>query len=195
MELKEYIQIFKKHFKLFILIVVAMIVAGVTIQEMLPTRYKVEVNLDVTRSGQQIETNDYRYDEFYRLQADERFADTVVRWLQSGRIKEDIMTLANEAEFKKLKAMRLSSQLIKVTFLVLEIESSEKVADSISKVLNKKTRELNKDQNNPNWFKIIVSKPVVSEYKLPIAKLAIIMLILGIFIGFWAVFVRHYLED
>lgn len=195
MELKEYIKIFRNHFKLFALVVIVTIVLGVVIQEMFPTRYRSEVNLDVTRSGQQTETNDYRYDEFYRLQADERFADTVVRWIGSGRIQEDITEESGSAEFSKLKARRLSSQLIKVTFLVSEIKDSEKVTSSIADVLNNKTRELNKDQNNPNWFKIIVSKPVVSEYKLPLVKLFFILLLLGSFIGFWAVFAKHYLED
>jgi len=194
MDLKEYIQIFKKHFKLFVFVIITTVVGGVVVQTLLPTMHKVEVSLDITRSGQQIETTDYRYDEFYRLQADERFADTVVRWLQSGRIREDIAIATKEISFKKLKARRLSSQLVEVTFLVSEIKHSEKVTNSISNVLNKKSKELNKDQNNPNWFKIIVSKPVVSECKLSIVKLIIIMSILGAFIGFWAVFIKHYLE-
>jgi capsular polysaccharide biosynthesis protein len=195
MELKEYIQIFKRHLKLFVLVTIATVVIGLTVQKVLPTRYKVEVNLDVTRSGQQAETSDYRYDEFYRLQADERFADTVVRWIESGRIQEDIRIATKDVDFKKLKAMRLSSQLIKTTFLVAESDRSKDVTNSISMVLNKKTADLNKDQNNPNWFKVIVSKPVVVEYKIPTIKLVIIMLILGMFIGFWTVFMKHYLED
>lgn len=195
MELKEYILIFKNNFKFFLLVLVAVIIIGVATQEIFPTRYKVEVNLDITRSGQQTETSDYRYDEFYRLQADERFADTVVRWIGSGRIQEDILTESGKTEFSRLKAMRLSSQLIKVTFFVSDSRDSSKVTESISDVLNSKTRELNKDQKNPNWFKIIVSKPVVNEYKIPIVKLMLIMIILGVFIGFWAVFIRHYLKD
>lgn len=195
MELREYIQILKKHFKLFALIVVASVFLGFVIQEMMPTRYKVELNLDITRLGQQDKTADYRYDEFYRLQADERFADTVVRWLQSGRIQEDIKSSSDKFKFKKLKAMRLSSQLIRVTFLVSNSKDSEKITKSISEVLNSKSQELNKDQNNPSWFKVIVSKPVVLEYKLSTQKLVLVSLFLGVFIGFWAVFAKHYLEE
>lgn len=194
MELKEYIEIVKENIKLFGTVVLGVMILGAAIQEILPTAYKVEANLDITRSGQQNETTDYRYDEFYRLQADERFADTVVRWIGSGRIQEDIAKESKNVDFKRLKAMRLSSQLIKVNFFVANPNESEKVTSAISKVLNDKTQELNKDQKNPNWFKIIVSKPVVSEYKLPIAKLLMLTFVLGIFVGLWSVFINHYLK-
>ncbi|MFA6790257.1 MAG: hypothetical protein WCR65_01635, partial [Parcubacteria group bacterium] len=149
MELKEYIKIFKNNFKFFALIVASVLVSGIAFQEFMPEKYRVEANLDVTRSGLQKETSDYRYDEFYRLQADERFADTVVRWIGSGRIREDISTESKGAGFEKLKAERLSSQLVRITFVVSDVEDSKKIVAAIEKVLNDKTQELNKDQNNP----------------------------------------------
>jgi capsular polysaccharide biosynthesis protein len=194
MELKEYLQIFKRNIKLFVTIVIGVFLLGILIQVGLPSFYKAEVNLDVTRTGQQKETADYRYDEFYRLQADERFADTVVRWLQSGRIQEDILSLAAPGvEFKRLKASRLSSQLIRVTFIVKEESDARIITAAISKVLNEKSQELNKYQQNNNWFKLIVSEPVVNSYKIPLFKLSIILLFVGIFAGFWGVLIRHYL--
>lgn len=194
MELKEYIKIFKKDFKFFVLVVAGLVIFGTAFQELAPEKYRVEANLDITRSGQQAETSDYRYDEFYRLQADERFADTVVRWIGSERIREDISAESKSAGFEKLKAERLSSQLVRITFVVSSAKDSEKVTVAVTKVLNDKTQELNEDQKNSNWFKIIVSDPVVSENRIPMQKFVITLLFLGIFIGFWTVLIRHYLN-
>ena len=156
----------------------------------LPIKYKVELDLNITRIGRQSETMDYSYDEFYRLQADERFADTVVRWLGSAIIKEEI-----SSDFQKLKARRLSSQMISVSFLVLKKQEADIVVKSIDKVLNEKTAELNRLQKSPSWFKVLVSRSVVTEYKfLSFEKLIIVLVFLGFFAGFWGVFVKHYLK-
>ncbi len=195
MELKEYIKIFRRKWKLFASVVVGVIVFGMLVQLLLPTKYKVSVDLNITRIGYQKNTNDYRYDEFYRLQADERFADTVVRWLESDRIKADIINNAGLDSFEKLKARRLSSQMINVTFLVKKISYAKKTVKAIAKILDKKTVELNKYQQDPNWFKVLVSQPVISEYKFSLGKLISILLLGGVFIGFWIVFIKHYFDD
>lgn len=193
MELKEYIKIFKKNYKIFFITLGLILIAGSVVNSVLKTSYKVEVDLNITRTGYQKETTDYRYDEFYRLQADERFADTVVRWLGSAVVINDILKDSN-SNFEKIKAQRLSSQMIKVSFLVVNKNQAEKVTKAMDDVLNKKTAELNGEQNNPNWFKILTSYPIVKEYKITWLKLEVMLLLGGIFLGIWAVFIKHYLE-
>lgn len=195
MELKEYIKIFKKRWKLFVGVVVSVLVIGVLIQSLLPIKYKVNVDLNITRIGYQKNTNGYRYDEFYRLQADERFADTVVRWLESDRVKIDISNDVRVSSFEKIKARRLSSQMISVNFLIREKRYSEKIVNSMAKILDKKTMELNKYQQDPNWFKILISQPTVSDHRLSFGKLILILLLSGIFIGTWVVFIKHYFNN
>lgn len=195
MELKEYIKIFKKRWKLFVGVVVSVLVIGVLIQSLLPIKYKVNVDLNITRIGYQKNTNGYRYDEFYRLQADERFADTVVRWLESDRVKIDISNDVRVSSFEKIKARRLSSQMISVNFLIREKRYSEKIVNSMAKILDKKTMELNKYQQDPNWFKILISQPIVSDHRLSFGKLILILLLSGIFIGTWVVFIKHYFNN
>ena len=194
MEIKEYIKIFKKHYKLFLVIVLSTITVGIFVQVILPAKYKVSIDINVTRLGYQKNTNDYRYDSFYRLQADEKFADTVVRWIDSPRIQTDISEKLKNISFEKLKARRLSSQMINVTFLISQPDRANEVTKIMEKLLNNQTKELNKYQQDPNWFKLLISKPVVSNYKLPIEKLIIILLFAGIFIGFWGVFIKNYFE-
>lgn len=194
MELKEYIKIFKDNRMVFFTTVVLTLLIGLLFQLLMEDRYKAELNLNVTRTSYQKDTSDYRYDEFYRLQADERFADTVVRWLGSRVIVNDILREADGANFEKMKAERLSSQTIRVSFLIEDKQQAEKITKSIDKVLNDNAVSLNAEQKNPQWFKILVSYPIVSNYGLSILKLAVILLAVGIFLGFWAVLIRHYLK-
>lgn len=194
MELKEYIKIFKKNFNWFLSTIGIVLFFGLLGQFTLGTWHKTELDLNITRTGYQSDTDEYRYDEFYRLQADERFADTVVQWISSKRIKEDITDKSKGVDFTRLKAERLSSQMIKVSFLIKDKNQATKVSQVIASVLNDKTDELNLSQKNPNWFKILVSSPVTYEYKIPLGRLIAMLLVGGMFLGFWVVLIRHYLQ-
>lgn len=55
-----------------------------------PVRYTTVLSLHVGRVHNETQAEEYHYDDFYRLQADERFADTLVRWLASPSIVADI---------------------------------------------------------------------------------------------------------
>lgn len=194
MELREYIKIFKDNYKIFLSVVGLILAVGVGINLLIRDKYKVELNLNVTRTGYQKDTSDYRYDEFYRLQADERFADTLVRWLSSEVIKNDISKEASGISFYKLKAERLSSQMIRVSFVIHDKHQVEKITQAIDDVLNKNIAELNLEQKNPQWFKVLVSYPIINDYKISLIKLITILLVGGIFLGFWTVLIRHYLK-
>ncbi|MGW8185163.1 MAG: hypothetical protein ACWGHO_03585 [Candidatus Moraniibacteriota bacterium] len=194
MELRRYLKIFKDNYRAFLITIGIVLVVGLAFQLLSKEKYRVEMDLNVTRTGYQKDTTDYRYDEFYRLQADERFADTVVRWLGSKVIRNDIEKETNGAEFEKLKAERLSSQMIRVSFTVVDKNQSQKITEAIDGVLNNKVSELNLEQKNPQWFKVLVSYPVISEQKINPLLLLVIFLSGGIFLGFWVVLIRHYLK-
>lgn len=167
---------------------------GLVIQIAFSGKHKVVLDLNITRTGYQENTDEYRYDEFYRLQADEKFADTVVQWVKSERLKEDIFNNSGKLNFEKMKAERLSSQMIRLSFIVKDSDFAKKISLVVENVLNEKTRELNLEQKNPNWFKILVSEPVVNDYKIPLEKLFFILLVGGVFVGFWVVLIKHYWE-
>jgi capsular polysaccharide biosynthesis protein len=200
MELKEYLAIFKKHLKLFLGVITIFLLAGLAWQFLQPLTYKSSLTLNVTRIGTQ-KTDAYRYDGFYRLQADERFADTVVRWLQSPRIVADIYNdakimasgLSQRTLSKIFKAQRLSSQEILVTYVTSDSRTAQTLAESIVKVINSKADELNKFQKEENWFTILGSEPVVRENRRDTRIVLFASLVLGAFLGFWAVLIRHYL--
>ncbi|MDH4330081.1 MAG: Wzz/FepE/Etk N-terminal domain-containing protein [Candidatus Moranbacteria bacterium] len=193
MELKEYIQIFKKNIKIFIGTILVTLLLGVNFYFLLPDNYKTYLNVDVTRAGKR-SGSVYRddNDEFYRLQADERFADTIVKWLDSGRFKNDISSNSGVKGDLKIESKRLSSQLIEVTYVTNSMDESQKIADSIVDIVNQKTERLNEDQKISNWFKIVSDEPYIAKNKINFYKMLAISLSLGVFLGFWVVFVFHY---
>lgn len=201
MELREYVAIFIKNIKTFWFFVVLCTFLAFAWQRNQTEVYDTTLLLNIGRSGVQ-NTQDYTYDSFYRLQADERFADTVVRWLGSPRITEDVYAgtglSMNSVSMRGIKqtfvAKRLSSQMIEVSFSSRNKGSASDIARSIIKVLNRYTESLNKGDEEPSWFVVIGSDPVVCDGRLPLMAALAIGLLIGAFVGFWGVYVRHYFQ-
>jgi capsular polysaccharide biosynthesis protein len=201
MELKEYWNIIKKDRKAFFLVVTLMVFASMAYFAFRPVSYDVSLALSITRSGIQ-ETNDYRYDDFYRLQADEKFAETVVEWLKNPRIVMDIYTKAgmNMDRFslgqlsKMLKSEKLSSQIVSVSFSSSDDISAKKISDAIAVIVEKNVEVLNENQNEETWFRVIAQSPVIVKNQGTIWLIFVFPMLAGIFVGLWVVMIRHYLK-
>mgnify|MGYP003512059204 FL=1 len=161
--------------------------------------YQATLLLNIGRAGVS-ETTDYTYDSFYRLQADERFADTVVRWLTTPRVVEDIYYesrlnptgLDAKALGAVFSAGRLSSQMITVKYGGADPKVLEELARSAVTVLNRYTDTLNTEAREKSWFVVIGSDPVIRERHISPELALGVGLVLGLFVGFWLVLIRHY---
>ncbi|MDO8565692.1 MAG: hypothetical protein Q7S04_00710 [Candidatus Moranbacteria bacterium] len=201
MELRDYITIFKKQKKIFWAIVFLSVLAATVWQKNQEAQYQATLLLNIGRTGGEV-TQEYTYDSFYRLQADERFADTVVRWLGSPRVVEDIYGAANidleKRGMRDLKGMfgakRLSSQMIEVTYTDVSDKTLKKISEAAIVTLNRYTDSLNKENDETNWFTVIGSDPIVRDAHIPLPLALVIGLLFGIFVGFWTVLIRHYFQ-
>jgi hypothetical protein len=192
MELKEFIGIFAKDRKVFFGIILGMIVLGSLVFRFQPDRYQASLILNVTRGGS-IVTPDYRYDQFYRLQADERFADTVVRWLGAPRIRADIAAKAGGmSPLSGFTAKRLSSQMIEVTYVAGTPARFREYASALAVVVNAESVRLNEQAKDADWFIVVADEPVIASAKIPFAMLFLGSLALGLFTAFWVVLIRRY---
>ncbi len=191
MELKKIVKIFQQEKKIFFLVLLFSLTLGVLFYFVQPHFYKVNLMLNVTRQGTQ-KTSDYSFDEFYRLQADEKFADTIVRWLESPRIQEDICHQVKQDCSRKIKAKRLSSQYVEIIYFINKPETGKKEAKAIAQVLQNETKKLNLKQKNKNWFFLVVDDPVIKLNHWNIRKILGISVLLGLLIGFWSVLIKYY---
>lgn len=201
MEIKEYLKIIKKNLTLFLITTVGVTLAILSYFYFQPITYDTSLTLNITRSGIQ-KTSDYRYDDFYRLQADEKFADTIVEWLASPRIVADIYAKAGEnkkeIDLKKLaknfSAEKRSTQIVAVSFSSSSPESAQKISSSLIKILSQNTQELNKDQQEANWFQIIAEKPLTAKHNFHCKIILLVALAVGVFLSFWVVMIKYYFE-
>ena len=201
MELKEYFFILKKHQKTFWFGVFVITALGLLYFLFRPISYTTSLTINITRAGVQ-ETADYKYDDFYRLQADDKFAETVVEWLKSPRTIADIYHEAGLAfenlSLKKLagsiKAEKMSSQVIAVSFGTVNKENAEKISPAIAKILAKNISQLNESQKESTWFQIVAHDPITVKDNFNLFLVTLIFLPIGIFLAFWLVLIIHYLE-
>ena len=199
MELRDFLDIFVQGRKLFLSVVVGCVVVGAIWYGFQPLTYRADLTLNVARSGVQ-QTADYRYDGFYRLQADERFADTVVRWLGSPRIVDDIGTSAGSFPLPSgnfsfggvFDAKRLSSQVIDVTYRTSGRDGADRIAQTLIAVLNRETARLNTGAAEQSWFVVQGERPVIVDGRQGLVLVLIVSLALGTFLGFWSVLFHRY---
>lgn len=200
MELKEYLLIFRKNKKLFFGTAGTIIFIFAAYLLWRPVAFGVAMNLNITRSGTQ-NSDAYKYDDFYRLQADEKFAETVVEWLKSPRVEEDIYADAGidttDYSLKRLSgslmAEKRSSQVVAVAFSVPDRKIAEKISASIPKIVSRNIQSLDQDQQDPTWFEIVPQSPVIRQQEVSTLLVAAALL-LSVFLAFFAVMFKHYLE-
>lgn len=202
MELLECLNILKKEARLFWFIVLSCVFLSLLWQQSQAPRFEATQLLNVGRTGVQA-TPEYAYDSFYRLQADERFADTVIRWLGSPRVVEDIYREADlnpeELAARDLKrafaAGRLSSQVIEVRYQKESRPVLNRLSVAIPVVLNQYTEGLNQEFHEQNWFTVVSSEPVVRDARVALWPTLAVALLSGLFIAFWTALLRHYLTE
>jgi uncharacterized protein involved in exopolysaccharide biosynthesis len=199
MELKQYLDIFMGQIRTFLAVVLVSLFCAFVWSVSQPQSYQATLLLNIGRGSLQ-HTDQYTYDSFYRLQADERFADTVVRWLGTPRIVEDIYAKAGlsrpAAAMPSLKnafqAKRLSSQMIEVVYADPDAATLKQMAGAAVVVLNEYTQSLNQENGTAEWFVVIGNDPVIRDARVSLSFVLAIGLIFGVFIGFWAALLRHY---
>jgi len=201
MELKEYLQIIKRNIIAFGAVIAIVVLGSFALFTLKPITYSTSLALNITRSGAQ-QTPDYKYDDFYRLQADEKFAETIVQWLQDPRTAANIYTAAglDVTNFsirqlaRSFSSTKLSSQYVSVSFSARSLDSAKKISNAIVSVISKNTGELNKDQNENTWFEVVAQDPVITRDQVSPLILLLASLLVGIFLAFWAVLIIHYLK-
>jgi capsular polysaccharide biosynthesis protein len=201
MELKEYLHILKKKKSLFVFVIIIVIAAVFSYFLFRPIAYETSLDLNITRSGSQ-NTEGYKYDDFYRLQADEKFAETLVEWLKTPRIVKDIYAGAGvDREKDSLRSLeknfrveKMSSQLVSVTFSEKDRKTAEKISNSLVDEVRANTENLNSGQKENTWFEIVSHEPVIVMRSFSPMIVFLSSLIGGIFLAFWIVMLKHYME-
>jgi hypothetical protein len=205
MDLQEYIQVLKRERYFFWITAVGIWLVCFAWFSLQPLRYQGTLLLNVGRTAPTSTTTgpvspEYTYDNFYRLQADERFADTLVRWLGNPRIVSDVLSTAGtsadlytERQLRTyFQAKRLSSQVVEVEYSADTKDALYRYAEAMNRVTSRYAETLNGSQEN--WFRIVGSDPVIREARVGAWPFLAFAALGALFLAFWAVFVKRFLE-
>lgn len=201
MELKEYIRIIKQNKALFLGAWLAVILVCLSWWKTRPVSYDVAMSIEVARQGTQ-SGEAYQYDQYYRLEADSKFAETVVQWLKDPAIANAVLQQSEVDSAKSLKklaktfrAEKLSSTYLQVRFSVNNPASGEKVSKALTEILKGKVTELNNNNANSTWFSLVFGKPIIAQAKISGWVVGLVAIIGGFGLAVLATLIRHYWKD
>ncbi len=205
MELKEYIQIFKKKKEFFLGVWLSVILAVLLVFIFLPVKYETVMSIAVTREGDANIFGEYDYDLYYRLEADDSYGKTVVQWLSDENNLNEILSRSRDdckidksASHKIAKSFRgeqFSANYIHVKYKTENISQAQALAKETSRVLKVKNGELNESSQNDNWFKLIFSQPSITKKELPLSIIFGGAIILGLLVSIFITMFSHYWQS
>ena len=158
--------------------------------------------LSVGRLASQ-DTADYRYDQFYRFQADEKFAETIVQWLSSPGVSKSILDKAEVKSdgktirqlSKSFRSEKISSSLVGVRYGTQSEDEGKKLAVAISSLVLDKTKNMNSEARDPDWFSVDMANLIVAKNTQDLRINLGLAALFGIFIGSLLAFGKHYISD
>ena len=196
----ELVDAFVQQRRLFIFTCLSVGVIALLFLFFQPSRYRGEVVLSITRTALS-ESAEYAYDEYYRFQADEKLAETITQYLMSMKGKQlvaDRAALSRESYTQytghRLRIARLGTQLILAEYTMPSRAEADRVGEAISFVASSYVASLNEDARDSTWFTILTQDPVISENRWSIFQVMGAGVFGGIFLAFWAVLVRIFIE-
>ena len=202
MELKEYYRIIKTHISVVIYAALIFIVAAYAWSVKKSETYSASLLLNITRAESQ-STADYRFDQFYRLQADEKFAETLEQWLKSPGVAQDIFTKADVKTGKKslrllgksFRAEKVAPNIVEVTYGTASNEEAKKIADAIGAITVEKTKNLNREARDPNWFQVDATNFIAAKNTQDFGINLAVAALAGIFFGGLLALGKHYISE
>ncbi len=202
MELKEYIKIIKKKAKLILTIGVVVAVSALLFSVFKPIKYETSLSLFINKNKTQ-QTDDFKYDGYYALQAGEVIADSVQQWLKSPETVDAIYQKARiDPSFKNIKsytkkfnAKKMSAQYVEVKFESDSKEEAGKISSAVAEVIKDKIKNLEENSEEELSFSIESENPIIVESKPNVFLNAIIGLVSGLFFGVFIAFGKEYFSS
>jgi capsular polysaccharide biosynthesis protein len=202
MELKEYYKIWRSQLSIVIYTILIAIVAVYAWSVKESQTFSASFILNISRLETQT-TPDYKYDQFYRLGADEKFADTIAEWLKSPGIAKDIFDKAGiNSDQKNMRALsksfqsdKMSPEIVSIRLSSASEDEAKKIATAVASVISEKTKSLNKDARDQNWFAVDMSNLVIFKNTQDLRINLAIAALIGLFLGTLLAFGKHYVSE
>lgn len=201
MELIDYLKVISSKKVLIIILMIVITASSVLVYYFMPEKLETSVAIAIAREGKQ-ETQDYKYDGFYSLQASELFADTVVSWFLSPEIVNSIYDGAGidlgDKTLRELSrvfdAEKMASQNVLIKFTASNSNEASQVVDSMKTILSERTQILNKANSEDAKFTVIIKDPITVSHKVKIWVVTLISIVVSFFVSLFIAFLFEYIE-
>lgn len=202
MELRDYLKIIAKYFKVFIIITVITAVGAAIFTQLQPVSYLASTTFTVNKESSldQKNVNYYLFDNYYNVQSAGLFSQIVATWFESPALVKEIYERAGVAvpsvSQKKLgktfKAVREEPATINVSISGKDREELSKLITAATNVIQEKTNELGK--NSESFYELAKFQPIVSENIPSVPVNSIVGLVIGMLLGAFACLMIEYFK-
>ncbi len=201
MELKEYLKNIRKNFKLILSVAVITGISAFLFSVAQPLKYEVSLSLFINKDKTQ-ETDDFKYDGYYALQASEIIANSVEQWMKSPEVVDAIYQEAGigydfksfKNYVKKFTVKKMSAQYIEIKFKTNSEEDAKKISAAVVKIVESKIKALGENSEQELSFSVENKNPIIIKSR-PNAFLNLIIgLISGFVLGIFVVFGKEYFK-
>jgi len=160
-------------------------IGAILLSRTLPPRYQASVAYTIDHRTLQ-KSEDYGYDGYYALRAQEIFADTVVSWFRTPAVIEQVKKLASDHTESGIpsrldyRVKKFSGQNVVVNLMDSDKDRLHVLALTTTGVITSKASELNKSGGeNQSLFAVTASAPIISEKTFSPVQSGLIGLLLG----------------
>lgn len=200
MELREYFRVGRKYWVMITAITVVLVVGALVFRKIQPTTFSASRALTLSRVNTQ-KTSDYKFDDYYAIQAVDLFNKTVAAWLQTP---SDVLDVYQDAGIsapstslnslaRVIKTTKISPQVMQVEFTHGNEAEARKIADSIVKIVNREVDKQNAVETEQAYFHVDASDTVVVETQKYYALVGIVAFLVGLFVSYNLALLLNYL--
>lgn len=206
MELKELCKVFREGKGLFLAIVATCFGVLFVILWMTPQVFVSTVTFTITRDAEMKTSDAYPTREdfglYYRFQADDAFAETVVAWLHTPQIVRSISAQMEELNIpfthggrsltKHYETTQRSAHVIDVQYRAVSPRAAKEEARLITAQIGERAERLTGAAQASSGFKIISEESYVEPFTYNVTLLIVLTSIIALCFGVMSVLMRHY---
>ena len=196
----NYFKIMWKNKTLIIVVTVLVGIVAFIASYLMPVTYDAMSTLSVSKVNREA-TEDFKYDNFYAIQASELLGNTVVSWFKTPDFVSEVYAQAgveSNEDLNKLaksfKAKQNSSHTVEVRVNNPDKETAQKLIDGMIVVIGNRVAALELTSAEEPSFGVQASLPMVFAKKYSPYLVGGIGLMCGLLLGIGVAFIVFYLK-
>ena len=200
MKPKNYVEVVKKHKFTVVVVIILCGLFSLVYSFVKPQSFSSNISMSFYRVNREV-TSDYQYDNYYTGKAVEILTNTVLGWLETSNIIQEVYDEAGVVsddiykDTKKFKPKQISAHQIEVRVVNKNKGDLDKLSAAVVSVMDERVKKLEITSDNKNSFDVVAEEPIIVEIKYNPLMLLLIGLAAGLFLGIGVAFLWEYFRE